>query len=319
MKNSTKEFIIDKWKIILEEYELVKMKRSKHFRYVRELCEAHKVSRKQIFKYKQKLYMNKGNWNAMLPEKRGPKEGRCRILSKEQERTLIKIQRQFKSKPIDVWCVIQGTWEVHPSVRTISRILKRYPLNKKKKIIHRYEKKVPGELIHGDTYDIPQQVFKDGIKRYLQGYIDDCTRLIYVEMIPKKRALNVCKVTLKAGKWFDLHGIDIQAIMTDNGSEYTVGANPGFNGKHQFETLLALAGIKHVYIRPYRPQTNGKIERFWKILYEEFLVGLKHLEVKEFEDKLRKFLYYYNYQRPHGGLKFQTPLEKLHSVTEMLA
>lgn len=319
MKDSTKKFIIDKWKIILEEYELVKKNQSKHFKYVSELCDAHKISRKQILKYRQKLMKNSGNWNAMLPEKRGPKEGRYRILSREKERILIKIQRKFSAKPIDLWCLVQGRWELEPSVRTISRILKRYPLNKKKEIIHRYEKKIPGELVHGDTYDIPQQVFKDGLKRFLQGYIDDCSRLSFVDIIKRKRSLEVCKSTLRAGKWFDLHGIQMEQIMTDNGPEYTNSPRPGLGVNHKFEFLLKISGLKHIYIRPYRPQTNGKIERFWRILYDEFLVGLGGLTVDEFQDKLKKFMYYYNYQRPHGSLNFLTPLQKLESVTEMLA
>jgi len=256
-----------------------------------------------------------------LPQKRGPRRGSGRILNKDQERILVKIQREFEAKPLDVWCMIKGVFKVHPSVKTVARTLKRYPQNKKKEIIHHYEKKIPGELVHGDTFNLPKALFKDGKQRYLKGLIDDCTRLNYVELIESKKAFEAGAAMLRAGKWFDLHGIEIEKMMTDNGPEYTSPyghSKPKGREKHVFEQMLKYAGIDHVYIKPYKPQTNGKIERFWKILKDEFLPGLKSLETVEFTEKLKDFMYYYNYLRPHGGIKYLTPFEKLNSVTETL-
>ena len=126
---------------------------------------------------------------------------------------------------------------------------------------------------------------------------------------------------VKAGKWLDIQGVEIEKMMTDNGGEYTSvhgHRKPKGREKHVFEQMLAMAGVEHVYIKPYSPKTNGKIDRFWKILRDEFLPGLKDLELKEFNEKLKNFMYYYNYQRPHGGIKYLTPFEKLKSVTETL-
>lgn len=318
MDYSTKKFICDKWEIILKEYEKVKKKESKIFKSVQALCNAHQVSRKQVLKYHKKWLFGGKNREALLPNPRGPKKGQYRLLSKEEERTIVKIQRKFIAKPMDIWCMVQGKFDVHPSAKTISRILNRYPLRKKKQIIHRYEKKIPGELIHGDTYHIPKDVFVDKKERYLQGYIDDCTRMVYVEMISRKKALNVARVTMRMGKWFSVHGVFVERIMTDNGPEYTVASKPGSNGKHVFEMLLNISGVIHVYIKPYRPQTNGKIERFWRILKDEFIAGLENLTEKEFIRKLKLFMYYYNYQRLHGSLFYQSPFQKLKSVTETL-
>lgn len=72
------------------------------------------------------------------------------------------------------------------------------------------------------------------------------------------------------------------------------------------------------YTRPYRPQTNGKIERFWKILYNDILPQTTTLTKDELIAELNGFMYRYNYQRMHSALKYQTPLDKLKSVTEIL-
>lgn len=321
MTKSIAKMLTSKWKIILQEYEKVKNKRSKLFESVKQLCEVHQVSRKQILKYYGR-WLNSGKKDeSLLPRKRGPRKGSGRMLNKEQERSIVKIQRRFEAKPLDVWCMIKGAWDLHPFVKTIARILKRYPINKQKEIIHRYEKKIPGELVHGDTFNLPKEVFADKKARYLKGVIDDCTRLNYVEMIEKKTAIEAGGAILRAGKWFDIHGIQIEKLMSDNGPEYTSvhgHRRPEARKKHVFEIMLSYEGIKHVYTKPYMPQTNGKIERFWKILREDFLPGLKGLSTKEFQDKLKQFMYYYNYQRPHGGIKYMTPFQKLKFVTETL-
>lgn len=321
MIKSIEKIVTDKWENILREYILVKEKRSKLFKDVKTLCSAHKISRKQLAKYYQRWIESGKNKKELLPRKRGPAAGKHRILNKEEERIIIKIQRKFEAKPLDVWCMIKGTWKVHPSVKTVARILKRYPQNKKKEIIHRYEKKIPGELVHGDTFNLPKHLFEDKKPRYLKGVIDDCTRLNYVETIENKSAVAAGAVMLKAGKWFDIHGIQIETIMSDNGSEYTSAfghKKPKSREKHVFEIMLDYEGIKHIYTKPYTPKTNGKIERFWKILRDEFLPGLKNLSLNEFNEKLKNFMYYYNYTRPHGGIKYLTPFQKLKSVTETL-
>lgn len=321
MTKSIEKMITDKWENILLEYERVKRKESKLFKTVKDLCKAHNTSRKQLAKYYRRWQEAGKGKKALLPRKRGPTQGKYRMLSREDERVIVKIQRRFEAKPLDVWCMIKGTWKVHPSVKTIARVLKRYPQNVKKEIIHRYEKKIPGELVHGDTFNLPKILFEDRKQRYLKGVIDDCTRLNYVEMIENKSAFEAGGAMLRSGKWFDIHGIQIEKIMSDNGPEYTCSyghEKPKSRKKHVFEIMLAFEGIKHIYTKPYTPKTNGKIERFWKIVRAELLPGLKNVKVDEFNEKLKQFMYYYNYLRPHGGIKYMTPFQKLKSVTETL-
>ena len=103
--------------------------------------------------------------------------------------------------------------------------------------------------------------------------------------------------------------------MSDNG--------PEFRGKlkkeHPFETMCKELGIEHIYTRPYRPQTNGKIEAFNKILKREFFYPNKFDSLKDIVLNLGNFLFEYNHLRKHGGLKYESPFDKLQSVTELLS
>jgi len=143
--------------------------------------------------------------------------------------------------------------------------------------------------------------------------------LCYTEVIANNRAATVTKSFFRAYKWFSLHGIISEEILTDNGSEFTAYASKDAKNRHFFETMIKIFGIKHKYTRPYRPQTNGKIERFWGIVKQECTrLQREALRLCDFEAELNGFLYRYNYQRQHSGLNHITPLEKLNFVTELL-
>ena len=77
--------------------------------------------------------------------------------------------------------------------------------------------------------------------------------------------------------------------------------------------MLLELGIKHRYTRPYRPQTNGKIERFWKTLHEDLIEGTTFESPEEIRDELEQYLLYYNEKRPHQSLKGMSPAEFLSS------
>jgi transposase InsO family protein len=266
--------------------------------------------------------------DALLPQKRGPKLGQLKILSKEEERTIVKIQRRLQASGFEIFHLIKGNdnFKVDPSVSTIYRTFKRYPLNKKRKEkIKRYEKRYPGEPSHADTYFLSKTLFIERKKYYLFGLLDDCTRLCYVELIKDLRSATVTKAFFNGCKWFvdfDLeavHGFKIEDVMTDNGSEFTAYTSSRAKKTHFFETMLNILEIKHRYTLPYRPQANGKIERFWKILYDECIrLQTVSLFKEDFIAELNGFMYRYNYLRRHGGLDYITPLDKLKSVTEIM-
>mgnify|MGYP001600528228 FL=1 len=162
-------------------------------------------------------------------------------------------------------------------------------------------------------------VFTDRQRYYLFGLMDDCTRLCFVTVINKFNSYETARAFLNGYKWFHAHGIKIEAILSDNGSEFTSFTSRRYRKDHFFETMISMFNIKHKYTRPYRPQTNGKIERFWKILKQECIRLLpRSVSKEELIAELEGFMYRYNYQRRHGGLDYKTPLDKLKFVTEIM-
>jgi len=320
MNQSTKKALVGKWQLIVREYELIKQNKSPNFINLRTLCNTFKVNRKDIYKYYNRWVDSGKDMNALLPLKRGPKPGTLKILTKDEERTIIKIRRKFNANEFEIFYLIGGHFKVHPSVSTIYRTFKRYPLNKtRKEKIKRYEKLYPGEQVHSDTHALDRALFSDRKKRYLFGLLDDCTRLCYTELIDNKKASTVTRAFFRGYKWLSLHGIKAEEVLTDNGSEYTTYISSKAKDRHLFETMLRIFEIKHRYTKPYRPQTNGKIERFWGILKQECTrLQSEALPEYEFKAELNGFMYRYNYERRHSGLGHITPLDRLKSVAEIL-
>jgi len=108
--------------------------------------------------------------------------------------------------------------------------------------------------------------------------------------------------------------------MTDNGSEFTAYTGQKTKKSHVFETVLKIFEIKRRCSLPYLLQTNGKIERFWKILLYEECLRLQTISPskEDFIAELNGSMYRYNYQRRHGALDYITPLDKLKSFTEIM-
>lgn len=322
MTKSIRLGLTSKWLLVVQEYERVRQKKSENFNTVEEICKAYRVHRKDIRKYYERWIKSGKKVDALLPQKRGPNPGQLKILSKEEERTIVKIQRRLQASGFEIFHLIKGNdnFKAHPSVSTIYRTFKRYPLNKKRKEkIKRYEKRYPGELAHADTYNLSITLFIERAKYHLLGLLDDCTRLCYVELIRDLRSAIVTKAFFNGCKWFAMHGFKIEEVMTDNGSEFTAYTSSRAKKTHFFETMLGIFDIRHRYTPPYRPQTNGKIERFWKILSDECIrLQTRSLSKDDFVAELGGFMYRYNYQRRHGGLGYITPLDKLKSVTEIM-
>jgi transposase InsO family protein len=320
MTKREQQLMSNKWLLVIKEYEQIKNKTNKHFKTVNELCEVFSVHRKDIRKYYERWCKSGKDPASLLPRKPGPRPGQLKILSKEEERAIVKIHRKLNANEFEIYHLIEGKFKVHPSVSTIYRTLKRYPLNKKRKdVIKRYEKKYPGELLHADTYSLAKTMMINRKKYYLFGALDDCTRLCFIKLIEKQTAQQVTDAFFKAYKWFNCHGVLPERVMTDNGVEFTSFTSQKAKETHFFESMLNIFGLKHVYTRPYRPQTNGKIERFWGILYNECLLSVdKSLNKEELELELNGFMYRYNYQRRHSALKYITPLDKLKKIANLL-
>ena len=245
--------VIKRWVPILEEYERTRAKlKPRLFKSVKLLCEAHHISPKELRRYYAKWNESQKDPLALLPEKRGPKPG-SRRTPKEIERNIIKAYREFGSNRYELVLLFKSYYlDKTPSPATMDRIKSRYPLNpSQKKIIKRYEKKVPGELAHIDLTKLPKDL-RAQLKlkeSYVAALEDDCTRLTYMGSIADKQ----------------MYGFEYEAVISDNGPEF----RGSLDREHPFETFCLQIGLKHYMTRPYRPQTNGKVEAFFRILIKE--------------------------------------------------
>ena len=312
--------IVKRWIPILKEYERTKAKISpRPFRYVKDLCEAHHISKKELCRYYRKWVEGGKTSESLIPATRGAKPGSRRI-PKPIERNIIKAYRRFGSNRYELVLLFKPYYlDKTPSSATMDRIKARYPLNESaKKIIRRYEKQCPGDLAHIDLTKIPKDLrcsFK--IKElYVAAVCDDCTRLTYAEMIKDKKASTLTYFMARSLSWFkQIYNFEYDAVMSDNGPEF----KGVLSKEHPFETMCNELGIKHIYTQPYHPQTNGKIEAFWRILKDEFFYPNTFESQEDIVLNLGNFLFEFNHLRRHGGLNYETPFDKLQKVTELLS
>ena len=256
-------------------------------------------------------YKSSKNPDDLLPQKRGPKWHTRRPDLIIEEAVIEK--RKLGYNKYEIYAVLLPILgkDKTPSLSGIYNILKRHNMNRitqkqkeeKRKIIKKYA----GELGHVDCHFLPKGFVKGYNKKlYLVGIIDAYTRLAWVEVVPNTKSLTVMFATLKSINFLGLtYGVQFQEILSNNGSEFS--SRGGSKENHPFERMLEELGIKHRYTRPYRPQTNGKIERFWRILNEDVLEGTDFESVDELKNELQDYMFYFNEKRPHQGLNGLNP------------
>lgn len=314
------QLVVKRWKPILEEYEKTKAKvEPRSFKFVKSLCQAHYISNKELQRYYRKWLAANRSDESLLPSRRGARPG-SRRTPKPIERNIIKAYRRFGCNRYELVLLFKPYYlDKTPSAATMDRIKARYPLNESaKKIIKRYEKQVPGELAHIDLTYMPKDLqYSFKVKdAYVAALCDDCTRITYAEVIKDKKASTLTYFMARSLSWFkQIYNFEFEAVMSDNGPEF----RGVLKKEHPFETMCQELGIRHIYTQPYRPQTNGKIEAFWKILKNEFLSPNVFESEKELIMNLGNFLFEYNHLRKHGGLNYETPFDKLQKVTELLS
>jgi hypothetical protein len=179
------------------------------------------------------------------------------------------------------------------------------------RVVRRYEKPTAGELIHVDTkqvarisegggwrvYDLDGTLKRNNARRSRAGYehvhsaVDDHSRLAYSEILPDIKAETSIGFWKRAHQWFTDQGITIHAVMTDNGSAYR---------SNMFKA--ALGEITHVRIRPYRPQTNGKVERFNRTLVDEWAYARIYTSSDDRARALADWIHTYNHHRGHTAI-----------------
>jgi transposase InsO family protein len=219
---------------------------------------------------------------------------------------------------------------------TVSGILTRIGLGKLGRLglepARRYERQRAGELVHVDVKKLGRfdaaghrvtgsrrgrktQTTPVGRGRGVVGWefvhiaIDDCTRLAYAEVLPDEKASTAIGFLRRAVAFFERRGITVERLLTDNGSAYR-------------STVHAIAcralGIRHLRTRPYRPQTNGKAERFIRTLLAGWAYGAIYRTSNERTAALDGWLWHYNHQRRHSALGHKPPIARLAERTNLL-
>jgi len=298
----------------IEEYIAIKEKRSKQFKTVQEFCEYHKFSHQNFMKIYHRYLANPCP-ESLLPQKRGPKY-QTRRTDIEIEKMIIEL-RKLGNNRYNIKQILKKKYaNLAPSETTIYNICKRNNLNRLRKTEKEEKRKIImsriGELAHIDLHQIPKgiTIAEPNKTYYLLGVIDDYTRLCWLELLDDKTALTVMFATLKAFNMLRMrYGFEIDSVMTDNGAEFGSGRFAKNKDTHPFERLLTEMEMKHIYTKPYTPKTNGKIERLWKTLIEEFLENSLFENKEDFKNEILGFIAYFNEHRAHSSLNGLTPLE----------
>ena len=222
---------------------------------------------------------------------------------------------------------IGGILGLHPS--TVHRVLTRHQvarlawLDRPSGIpVRRYERDRPGDLVHMDVKKLgripagggwrgsDRSQFTERGRRtgyeYVHSLVDDHSRLAYSEIHPDETAETVTEFTERALAFFAAHGVAVRELITDNAWAY----------RHSLALadLLATRGIKHRFIRPYRPQTNGKVERFNRTLLEEWAYARVFTSSRQRAKALTTFLHTYNHHRTHTALGRRPPITRINHV-----
>ena len=213
---------------------------------------------------------------------------------------------------------------------TVWKVLRRHGLSRRarppKEPSNSYEWPCPGDLLHMDTSRYARflrpghRVTGDRSHRrggwmrpetrvgydYAHAIVDDHSRLAFVELHDDEKAATVTAFVERALAFFAEHGIVAERVMTDNGFSYVKNRS--------LRELLARHDIRHLTTQPYRPRTNGKVERFHQTMGREWAYGLAYRSHRERNQALPHWLDHYNRRRPHSSLGDRPPISRVHNV-----
>jgi transposase InsO family protein len=213
---------------------------------------------------------------------------------------------------------------------TVWKVLRRHGLSRRARPLREpsnsYEWPCPGDLLHMDTSRYARflraghRVTGDRSHRgggwmrpearvgydYAHALVDDHSRLAYVELHDDEKAATVTAFVERALTFFAEHGIVAKRLMTDNGFSYVKNRS--------LRELLAAHEIRHLTTQPYRPRTNGKVERFHQTMGREWAYGLAYRSHHQRNQALPHWLDHYNRTRPHSSLGDRPPISRVHNV-----
>lgn len=206
------------------------------------------------------------------------------------------------------------------SKSTVGRVLARAGLSRLRDLepsepAVRYEHEHPGDLLHIDTKKLgriermshritgDRRDSVDGAGwEFLFVAIDDHARIGFTDLYPDERKNNAAQFLENTVAYFRSLGVRVRRVLTDNGSAFR---------SRPFAQSCQRLGLKHSFTRPYRPQTNGKAERFIQSALREWAYGIPYNHSTERETMLERWTHHYNWHRPHQGIKGVAPISRL--------
>lgn len=319
MRNNSQDLTITRnfvqhYRFLIKEYELVRAKKHHKFRFAEDFYKAHRTNRQTFLKYYNR-FKQSGSDGDLLPRKRGPRWKSRRAMPFIENQVVA--LRHLGNNRYEITNILKPKLKrFTPSPSGVYNILVRHDLNHLTKPMQqakrRIIKKKAGELGHLDCHHLPRGIVPDeSQKLFLVCLIDDYCRVAWAELTTDIKALSVMFATLKCLNILaDYYQIKFQEIMTDNGPEFGPRGSRQ-KDQHPFERLLKELEIKHLYTRPFRPQTNGKVERFWRTIEDDLLRETNFDSIAELKEQLLQYLYYYNQERPHQSLNALSPVKYL--------
>lgn len=217
------------------------------------------------------------------------------------------------------WNGLRIAQELGLSRATVSRALRRAGLNRLRALdppppVVRYEHKCPGDLVHFDikrmaSIERPGHAVTGNKRDHIRGAgyeflhiaIDDHSRISFAALLPDQTHRSAMRFFLMARAHFNRFGFSIRRLLTDNGPCYWDG---------RFRQLLHHQHVRHRFTRAYRPQTNGKAERFIQTALREWAYARTYQNSWEREEQLTLWLHDYNFHRPHASLNLDTPASR---------
>lgn len=218
------------------------------------------------------------------------------------------------------WSSLRIAQHLQLPVSTVVTALRRARLNRLARLepprpVVRYEAARPGALVHLDVKKLGRigrvghRIHGDRTTRvrgigweFVHVAVDDCTRLAYAEVLADEQGVTAADFLARALAWFAEHGLTVQRVFSDNGSCYRSLVH---------RTVVVAHGLTHGYTRPYRPQTNGKAERFIRTLLAEWAYAQAYRSSLWRTAALPRYLTYYNTARRHSALGATTPAQRL--------
>jgi hypothetical protein len=300
------------YRLLITDYELVKAGEHPNYKLAKEFYEANHTDRRSFLKYYNR-YKQSGNLDDLLPGKRGPKYN-TRRPSVTHEQQVLELRAKGCNKFEIANQIKQKSGNFTPSPSGVYNILKRYQKNRltvaDKEIKRKIIKERMGQLGHIDCHHLSKTVIRGQHRSlYLLCVLDDYSRLAWAEVMEDITALTSMFAALRCMQALKREfGIQFEEMIADNGPEFGPSTSQNKHN-HPFERMLVETGIKRRYMKPYHPQTNGKVERFWRTLKEDLIEETDFDSLAELEDELLKYLVYYNWERPHQGINGKKPID----------